>query len=204
MRGLVLWQPPPDVGTSCCGGFDGSSSGDWTAIRLETVDGYQFTPTYGPDQHPTIWNPDEFAGSIPRGEVHAAWDEIARTYRLGRVYCDPRDWESEIDGWKLLYGDEVFFEWATYRITQMAGALRRFVTDLSTGALSHDGCPITATHIRNARKQAKPGDQYIIGKPSQAQKIDAAVASVICHEASADALAAGWGIKTDTRITVFR
>src|SRR5690606_8928326 len=27
-------------------GFDGSTSGDWTAIRAETVDGHRFTPTY--------------------------------------------------------------------------------------------------------------------------------------------------------------
>jgi hypothetical protein len=179
-------------------------SGDWTAIRLETLGGYQFTPTYGPDARPTIWNPDEFNGSIPRGEVHAAWDELARTYQLRRVYCDRREWDSEITAWSLLYGDEVFLTWETYRTNQMAGALRRFVTDVTTGALTHDGCPITATHIRNARKLAKPGDQYIIGKPNQAQKIDAAVASVICHEAAADATAAGWSIQPRRRMVVRR
>lgn len=178
------------------GGFDGSTSDDWTAIRLETLDGFQFTPTYGPDSRPTIWNPAEWDGTIPRGEVHAAWEELSRRYRLRRVYCDPRDWDTEIEGWALTYGDEVFIPWATYRIEPMFASLRRFVTDLTTGQLEHDGCPITSVHVGNARKIAKPGDRYILGKPNKRQKIDAAMASVLAHEAAADLRAAGWKPKT--------
>jgi len=36
-------------------------------------------------------------------------------------------------------------------------------------------------------------DRYILGKPSQHQKIDATMASVIAHEAASDARASGWG-----------
>jgi hypothetical protein len=43
-------------------GFDGSFSGDWTALRAETRSGHRFTPTYGPDARPTIWNPAEWEG----------------------------------------------------------------------------------------------------------------------------------------------
>jgi phage terminase large subunit-like protein len=87
----------------------------------------------------------------------------------------------------------------------MHSALERTVTDLVTGALTHDACPITAIHVGNARKLAKPGDRYILGKPSQKQKIDAAVASVLAHEAAADARAAGWGKaeEVDRRVFVF-
>jgi hypothetical protein len=182
---------PP--GSMVCGGFDGSDVDDHTAIRLETLDGHQFTPTYGPDSRPTIWNPAEWGGRIPRGEVHAAVDHIFRTYRVLRMYCDPRDWQSEIETWGLEHGEDVVVEWATYRAVQMHAALERTVTDLTTKALTHDGCPITALHVGNARKLAKPGDRYILGKPSQSQKIDAAVTSVLCHEATADARAAGLG-----------
>src|SRR5690606_14507927 len=71
-----LWEaseakrPEPERGTRVALGFDGSRSGDWTALRAETVDGYRFTPTYGPDRRPTFWNPDEWEGRIPRGEVN--------------------------------------------------------------------------------------------------------------------------------------
>lgn len=174
-------------------GFDGSDSDDWSAIRAERIDGWAFTPTYGPDSRATIWNPAEWGGRIPRGEVHAAVDELFRHYDVARFYCDPRDWQSEIESWALRHGERVVVEWATYRVVQMHEALRRFETDLTTGALTHDGCPITAAHVANARKIAKPGDRYILGKPNQHQKIDAAMACVLAHEAAADARAAGWG-----------
>ncbi len=171
-------------------GFDGSDSDDWTALRLSTADGFRFTPTYGPDGRPTIWNPAEWGGSIPRGEVHAAVDEICTRYRVVRAYCDPRDWQSEIGDWALRHGEDVFAEWATYRIAQMHDALDRAVTDLASGRTTHDDCQITATHVANARKVAKPGQRYILGKPKPHQKIDAAMADVLASEAAADAIAA--------------
>jgi hypothetical protein len=65
----------------------------------ETIDGVQFTPTYGPDHRPTIWSPEEWGGSIPRAEVHAAVDELHRRFYVVRMYADPRDWQSEIGDW---------------------------------------------------------------------------------------------------------
>lgn len=185
-----------------CLGFDGSDSDDWTCIRAETRDGFQFTPTYGPDSRPTLWNPAEWGGRIPRAEVNAAVSEIFATYRVGRMYCDPPWWQSEVDSWALEHGEDKVIAWPTYRPTQMHAALQRFVVDLSTGALTHDDCVITASHIANARKAAKPGERYILAKPAGAyhQKIDAAVTSVLAHEAAADMRAAGWGAPTDSRM----
>lgn len=180
-----------------CAGFDGSENDDWTVIRLERLDGYQFTPTYG-DGLPAVWNPTEWGGRIPREQVDVAWEQIAERYKLIRVYCDPgfhdeTSWESEIERWAGMYGDDVFTAWPTNQLGRMYPALRRFEADLRTGALTHDACPVTAQHVANARKIPKPGDRYTLAKPAQHQKIDAAVTSVICHEAAADAKAAGWG-----------
>lgn len=181
------------AGARVCAGFDGSEHDDWTAIRLETAGGHRFTPTYGPDNRPTVWNPAEWPGhAIPRGEVETAWDELFRRYDIGRAYCDPRGWQTDIERWAGLYGDEVVVEWATYRTTQMHFALDREVTDLISGATTHDGCPITAAHVANARKQAKPGDRYILAKPTRHQKIDAAMSDVLAHEAAADARKSVW------------
>lgn len=77
----------------------------------------------------------------------------------------------------------------------MHAALERFVIDLRTKALTHDDCPITGRHIANAVKVARGRDQYGLAKASRAQKIDAAVTSVLAHEAASDARAAGWGMK---------
>lgn len=203
VAGAGSWMPPevwertevalivPD-GAAVAAGFDGSDSDDWTAIRLETADGHRFTPLYGPDRRPTIWDPAEWGGQVPRGEVHAAWDELTTRFRVVRAYCDPRDWQSEIADWAGRYGEKVFVEWATYRVVQMHDALERSLTDLSANPArsTHDGCQITATHIANARKAARPGQRYILAKPSPHQKIDAGMADTLAHEAAADARAA--------------
>lgn len=174
-------------------GFDGSESEDWTGIRAETIDGYGFTPRAGPDLAPTIWNPAEHGGRIPRLEVAAALDELMTRYRVVRLYADPRDWATEIEGWALRYGGKVVFEWPTNRITAMHECLVRVVTDLGTGALTHDGDPVTALHVGNARKLARPGERYILGKPKEHMKIDLAMCAALAHEARCDAVAAGEG-----------
>jgi phage terminase large subunit-like protein len=193
----MLWLPNPPDGTPCCGGFDGSENDDHTAIKLETIDGLLFTPRYGPDQRPTIWNPAEFGGEIPRDEVDVAWSEIAERYRLKRVYCDPPGWRTEISVWAATFGVEVFLEWPTYKATRMHPALTTFVSDLTTGKLQHDGCPITTAHVANSRKKPAPGDRYILQKPAGAthQKIDGSVTSVLAHEAAGDAHRDGWTAK---------
>lgn len=191
------WLDNPPDGTAVCGGFDGSLNNDWTCIKLETREGLLFTPRYGPNKDPAIWNPAKWPDhQTPRDQVDEAWREIARRYRLLRVYADPgfhdeTDWSTEIEEWDLEHGPDVFVPWPTNQIGRMYPALRRFEADLATRSISHDGCPITTTHMGNARKLAK-GERYFLGKPSQEQKIDASVTSVLCHEAAADMRAAGW------------
>lgn len=196
------------VRTQVCGGFDGSDSDDWTAIRLETLDGFMFTPRFGPDRRPTIWDPAEHGGKIPRAEVKVAMDEIFSSYLVERMYCDPFDWRSEIEAWSIEFGEEHVFMWDTgrgnTRVTAVWAALERFKTDLSTGALTHDDCPITKIHMANTRKVPKPGEKYTIGKKSPQQKIDSAMTSVICHEAACDARAAGWSPPEPVELTVWR
>lgn len=192
-----------------CGGFDGSDTADWTAIRLERLDGYMFTPMFGPagSKVPTFWDPVEHGGRIPRLEVATAIDEIFDTYDVERFYCDPFDWKTEIESWSLKFGDNHVFQWDTgrghTRVTAVFYALERFLTDVKTGALVSDECPSTKVHMANARKVPKPGEKYTIGKPAnEAQKIDLAMTSVLCHEAACDARAAGWKPPTRSLMVV--
>lgn len=177
-----------------CLGFDGSTSGDWTAIRAETVEGLRFTPTYdvGGDIRSTIWNPALTEGRIPRSEVRAAVDHLFRRFDVSRMYCDPRDWQTEIDEWALAYGEKVVIQWPTNQIGRMFASLDRYITDLAEGATVHLDDVTYKTHALNARKLGKPGDKYILGKPADHQKIDVLMADVLAHEAAADARADGW------------
>lgn len=196
-----MWLPPPPEGTSICAGFDGSETDDWTGIKAETREGYIFTPRYGPDRKPTVWNPMDTNGHIPRGEVHAAWSEIVDTFDLRRAYCDPgfhdeTSWETEIEQWAVEWGEEKFLSFPTTSEQRMYAAIRRFESDLRW--ITQDGCPLTLTHMRNARKiMNRSGQRYRLGKPAHHQKIDLAVTTVLAHEAAADVRAEGWETEPD-------
>lgn len=158
------WLPPPPDGAELCGGFDGSENNDFTAIRLETRQGFQFTPRW-PDGQPMIWNPATTGGRIPRPQVHDAWALLNERYTLCRVYCDPgfsdpedpTSWITEIETWAEKYGDQVFVSWkmsGSTRVVAVHAALVRFEADLRSRALTHDGCPITSAHVANLTSAA--------------------------------------------------
>jgi hypothetical protein len=173
-------------GTQVVLGFDGSDVDDWTALRAETRDGYQFTPTVA--GLPTIWNPAAYGGQVPRLEVAAAVDWVFTHFDVVRMYGDPPGWESELDAWAEKYGDKRVIRWETYRPVQMHSAAERLLTDVNKAdsEFTHDGCETTRIHMRNARKAPRPNLRYVLAIASQQQKIDACVASIICHEAHGD------------------
>ena len=182
-------------GTPIVLGFDGSDVDDWTAIRAETEDGYQFTPRYGPHGRrlPTIWNPADWGGQVPRLEVAAALDELMSWFTVVRVYLDPPFWTSEADAWAAKYGEKRVIRWATYRPVQMQFAADRLLTDITKtdSTWTHDGCPITEAHVGAAHRAERPGGRYVLAKPEDGRKIDACVTSILCHEAAGDVTAAG-------------
>lgn len=186
------WLPEPAAGTAIALGFDGSDVDDHTAIRARVMeDGFAFTPRFGGE--PTIWNPAEWPDHrVPRAQVMDAADELFDRFDVIRSYWDPPGWQTEIDALALRHGEERVLRWETYRPKQMSYALERYVTDLVAGNFDHDGCPVTAAHVANAVKMARKNDTYVLAKASKPQKIDAAMADVLAHEARADALAAGW------------
>lgn len=186
------WLPNPPDGTPVCLAFDGSDVDDFTAIRAETLDGFSFTPRVF-EGRPSIWNPAEHPDHrVPRAEVTAAVAELFDRFAVERFYYDPPGWKSEGEAWALKHGATRVLAWETYRSKPMHAALERFVTDLRSGSITHDGCPIVARHIANAVKSFRGRDQYGLAKASRLVKIDAAVTTVLAHEAASDARAAGW------------
>ena len=194
----------PD-GAIVCLGFDGSQYDDWTTIRARWVtdDGmFGFTPTFA-DGAPTYWNPADFGGEVPRGEVQAAVEELFDRFHVARFYLDPELWYSEIDEWSARYGEKRVVQWPTHRTRPMAAALERLRTDVSTGSLSHDGDQTVAVHVRNARRVRRTGG-IVIGKPNDHQKIDLVMADALAHEAAADARTAGLTRPRQRRMVVYR
>lgn len=195
------WLPEPPPGTAVALGFDGSETSDWTGIRAETMtDGYMFTPRWG--SRGTLWDPAQHGGRIPRAEVDAAVDELFERFSVVRMLCDPPLWPTEIEAWQQRHGDAVLpFE--TYRPVQMHAALERFRTDLIEGRMTHDGCPDTARHMANAKISQRKDSRYVLTKPDHrgVQKIDAAMMTVLAHEAAAQARAAGWSDEPEEHFT---
>lgn len=197
-----LWLENPPKGTEVCLGFDGSENDDWTCIKAETRELHLHSALWRGSSSDDLESED-VGRAHPARRVNAAMDELNDRYKIIRAYCDPgfRDevsWESQIEAWDTRYGPKKFIPWAmsgSSRITAVWEALKRFESDLQHHAITHDGCPITITHMRNARRFAKSGERYGLGKPKQTRKIDAAVTSVLAHEAACDARAAGWGRK---------
>lgn len=183
-------------------GFDGSDVDDWTGVRAETPAGYQFTPVTAGG--PTIWNPADHGGQVPRLEVAAAVDELFTRFDIVRMYCDPPYWETEIDQWAEKYGEKRVLRWETYRPKQMHAALERLLMDVtkSDSIFRHDGCEVTSRHVRNARKAHRVNGRYVLSKPGDGRKIDLAVCSVLCHEAWGDVTEAKLFKRKSTRMVV--
>jgi hypothetical protein len=189
------------LGTPIVIGFDGSDTDDWTALRCETVDGFQFTPRFA-DGKLMIWDPAQHGGYTPRGEVNAAVAYLFSAYKVERFYADPPMWQSEIDQWSSQFGDKTVFRWATYRPRQMAECLERFRTDVLAGHLVHDQCQITSKHIENAHADRKPQGVLIRkDRHISKNKIDVVMSSALAHEAAYDAKADGWGGNKRGRLT---
>ena len=197
----ALWDETEKVlevphGTRIALGFDGSQTNDWTALRAETIDGHRFTPTYGPDDRPTHWDPSLWPGGrIALGEIHAAIDEMFTKYDVVRMYADPHLFESQIDEWADRHGEERVMPWPTNKASRMFPALTRLIEDSANGLTTHDADPSARAHAMNARRVAKTlagyADAYLIGKPSEHQKIDILMADALAHEAAADVRATG-------------
>jgi hypothetical protein len=199
------WETRVAPGIAVCAGLDGSRSNDWTALRLETASGYRFTPTYGPDDRPCVWDPKQWpGGQIPRGEVMAAVAEVFSRYRVARFYIDPRYWETQAEAWAAKYGEDVVVQWPTNVINRMFEALIRYREDLSEGTTTHSEDEDARLHALRARKVAKPGDKFILGKPAEHMKIDILMADILAHEAASDMRALGWtGVETKSGIQVW-
>jgi phage terminase large subunit-like protein len=165
-------------------GFDGSRSGDSTALLGCRLHDALIQPL-------ALWEAPEHGGEwrVHSSEVDAT---IARTYEafdVVRGYYDPPLWQSEIEGWAREYGQPAVTPWPTSS-SRMTHAVERFRTDVVAGAVHHSNDRALSSHVMNARIREVRGG-YWLTKDRDAAKIDAAVAAVLAYEARCDAIAAG-------------
>jgi hypothetical protein len=122
--------------------------------------------------------------------------DVFASHDVWRVYCDPQFIEGLVERWQGRWGDKVVVEWFTYRKRPMCFALQAYRAAMTAGDLSNDGDPTMAGHIANAtRRMTNVVDDegrpmWVIEKPEESRKIDAAMAGCLSWECRGDAIAA--------------
>lgn len=180
-------QGAPEPGARIGLGFDGSLSGDATALIGCTEGGHLFEIAVWqrPAGAPPEWR-------VPRLEVERTVSEVFDTYEVGRMLCDPPRWQTEIERWVELYGDETVLFFDTNQPRRMGPACVRFVTGLAEGPMSHDGSPTLTAHVlamvkKYTKATADESDGrtlYVFTKDEEGNKIDAGIGAVLAYEAA--------------------
>lgn len=168
----------PDPSEPVWLGFDGSYSGDSTALVCATASGH--ISVVG------CWeNPGRKGWRVPRDEVMGAVAVAFAERNVQFMFCDPPYWGREIAEWSARYPGRIV-EFPTFSRARMAPACTTFYTAAMDGRMSHDGNPVLARHVANCVVRPSPQGDYIT-KASQDSpaKIDAAVAAVLAFQGAA-------------------
>jgi len=124
-------------------------------------------------------------------------------YDVWRVYIDPGSQYANIsplmERWQGRWGERVIVEWLMSRPKATSLMIRKYASAMQTKDVSHDGDPLFAQHIANARRRETNvldddgRKMHVISKehPASPKKIDAAAAGALAWEARGDAIADG-------------
>ncbi len=159
--------------------FDGSASGDSTALVGCTLDGHLWTEG--------IWeNPGDPRWRVPRSDVDLAVEMAFAKYDVAELSCDPWGWRSEIEAWAKRHGERRVIEYNTAYAARMAPATDRLYQAVVTKTVTHDGDPRLSAHMAHCVAKPTPmGDLVSKDKRGSPRKIDAAVAAIVVFDRAA-------------------
>jgi phage terminase large subunit-like protein len=160
-------------------GFDGSFSGDCTALVAVTVD---------PRPHVhlvALWEAPEGARDwrVPVLEVEDTIRDACRRWRVLEVAADPYRWQRSLE---LLDAEGLPTVEYPQSPARMGPATSRLYSAVVDGLLTHDGDQRLARHVANAvLKQDARGARLAKEHKDSKRRIDAAVAAVMAHDRAA-------------------
>jgi phage terminase large subunit-like protein len=177
----------PPEGARVWLGFDGSYSGDSTALVGCTEDRHLFIAG--------CWeSPGRKGWRVPRDEVDDAISMAFAAWDVQQLLCDPPYWAREIADWTARWGARVE-EFPTFSRARMAPATTALHAAVLDQALTHDGDPRLARHVANCVVKPSPqGDVITKADKDSPAKIDLAVAATIAYQAAASARPARGGL----------
>jgi phage terminase large subunit-like protein len=160
-------------------GFDGSFSGDCTALVATTV-------AERPHVHLVrLWEAPEGTRDwrVPVVEVEDTIRDACRRWRVLEVAADPYRWQRSLE---LLDGEGIPTVEYPQSPARMGPATSRFYSAVVDRLLTHDGSPAMARHVANAiLKQDSRGARLAKEHKDSKRRIDAAVAAVMAHDRAA-------------------
>lgn len=160
--------------------FDGSASGDSTALVACTVDAPHLFVL-------GLWeNPGDPRWRVPREEVGRAVDAAFERFDVQECAVDPWGWRAEQQQWADRHGETRVVEWNTADARRMAPATDRLYQAVQTGTVTHDGDSRLAAHVAHCvAKSTALGDLVSKDKRHSPRKIDAAVAAIVAADRAA-------------------
>lgn len=172
----------PEDGTRVALAFDGSASGDSTALIGCTVPASE-------DERPHVFRvamweapADDPRWRVPRHEVAGMIDSAFERWDVLEMAADPWGWRSELEEWSARHGARVV-EWNTAHAGRMAPATDRFYAGVMSEGITHDGDDVLAEHLGNAKAKRTPmGDLVTKDKRGSTRKIDGAIGAIVAHD----------------------
>ncbi|MFQ5705541.1 MAG: terminase large subunit domain-containing protein [Gemmatimonadales bacterium] len=170
-------RDPPEEGTPVVLGFDGSYSGDSTALVGCTTEG---TPHIFVAE---AWEKPEGAGDwrVDILDVEQAVRNACAKWQVNRIGCDPYRWQRSL----AVLEDEGFpvIEWPSHLPSRMVPACAQFYDAVTGGGLTHDGDERLAAHIANCVvKIDSRGPRITKDHKDSVRHIDLAVAAVLAFD----------------------
>jgi phage terminase large subunit-like protein len=162
-------------------GFDGSYSGDATAIVAVELGDVPHLDVV------RVWEPAEgVPGSqVPIVDVEDALREACKRWRVQTIVADPFRWARSL---QLLADEGLPVEEFPQSPQRMTPATQRFGEAVLNRALTHSGHPDLARHVGNAVvKNDSRGHRIVKEHKDSTRRIDLAVAAVMAHAAASTA-----------------
>ena len=161
-------------GARVTAGFDGSISGDATAIVIQDIE----TGTLAVHQ---VWEPDpqDPDWNVDQDEVEASIVKLFETYDVQMLWCDPSFYEANVLTWSQRWKRRVErIPPTNHRIAPMA---QQFLADIVSGEAGHDGDPRLARHVLNA--VATEAGSFRKEKKNSPRKVDLLASAILANGA---------------------
>lgn len=161
-------------------GFDGSTSGDATAlVAISLVTGrLQVVNVWARPAGVKRWQ-------VPRKAVMDAIHDCFERWTVAGLYADPWHWRSELQELAKRYNTtsrQVVQEFNTGARVRMGPATDAFMADAMEGRIKWDGHPELRAHMLAAIAVRTPLGDVLVKDARKPQRIDAAVAAVLANE----------------------